>query len=113
MIVPSLTSTRWSFTHADVMLRRVRAARSMPTLMASSKDLSDVALISVMRATFPMGRRLGRPAQPTMTSMPASAPVTDLQADDLVETEHDDRVRCAQCRIVVTRGALAVARGGA
>ena len=48
-----------------------------------------------------------------MTSMPVSVPVTDAEADELVETEHDDRVRCAQCRVVVTRGALAVARGGA
>ncbi|MGH9225612.1 MAG: cereblon family protein [Acidimicrobiales bacterium] len=33
--------------------------------------------------------------------------------DESVEVERDDRVRCAPCRAVVTRGALAVERGGA
>ena len=42
-------------------------------------------------------------------SVPLSAP----DADELLEKERDDRVRCSQCRAVVTRGALAVERGGA
>nr|QEO74230.1 hypothetical protein [uncultured bacterium] len=40
-------------------------------------------------------------------------PVTDPEAGDLVQRERDDRVRCGQCRSVVTRGALAVERSGA
>lgn len=39
--------------------------------------------------------------------------VTDPEADDLVEPERDDRIRCARCGEVVTTGALAVERGGA
>jgi hypothetical protein len=35
------------------------------------------------------------------------------QGDESVEVEQDDRIRCAACRAVVTRGALAVTRGGA
>ncbi len=38
-------------------------------------------------------------------------PVRDPEADGL--PEGDDGIRCAQCQTVVTRGALAVARGGA
>jgi hypothetical protein len=53
-----------------------------------------------------------------MTSMGMSVPavpvpVAETEVDDLVEPEGDDRIRCAQCREVVTRGALAVERGGA
>jgi hypothetical protein len=43
----------------------------------------------------------------------ATVAVTEPEADELVESERDDRVRCGQCRSVVTRGALAVQRGGA
>ena len=39
--------------------------------------------------------------------------VGEPETDQLVEPETDDRVRCGQCRTVVTRGALAVQRGGA
>ena len=40
-----------SLTHADWTLRSVWLARSTPTQMASSKLLSDIALISLTRAT--------------------------------------------------------------
>lgn len=46
-----------------------------------------------------------------MASPGSTAPVGDLEADEVPET--DDRIRCAQCRAVVTRGALGVARDGA
>ncbi|MDQ4098040.1 MAG: cereblon family protein [Actinomycetota bacterium] len=49
-----------------------------------------------------------RMAMPSVT-----VPVVDVEGDPQVEREPDDRVRCAQCRAVVTRGALAVERGGA
>src|SRR6188474_485112 len=48
---PSLTSTLCSFTQAEVTLRRVLLARLTPTRRASSKLLSERALISVTRAT--------------------------------------------------------------
>ncbi|MDQ4098297.1 MAG: cereblon family protein [Actinomycetota bacterium] len=53
-----------------------------------------------------------------MTSVGTSPPQlidpdTGLDAADDVEEQLDDRVRCAQCRALVTRGALAVARNGA
>src|SRR6185503_3996138 len=48
---PSFTSTLCSFTQAEVTLRRVVPARATPTRSASSKLLSERALISVTRAT--------------------------------------------------------------
>jgi hypothetical protein len=42
-----------------------------------------------------------------------TVPVSDPEAVEDLDRELDDRVRCAQCRAVVTRGALAVERGGA
>src|SRR5687768_16182335 len=50
---PSRTSTDCSLTQADVTPRNVALARSRPTFTASSKPVSDVALISVTRATVP------------------------------------------------------------
>src|SRR5512144_1773836 len=47
----SWTRTCCSFTHAERISRRVCAARSSPTLIASSKLASDSAVISVTRAT--------------------------------------------------------------
>jgi hypothetical protein len=38
--------------------------------------------------------------------------VADPDIEDVAEVERDDRVRCAQCRAVVTTGSLAVSRGG-
>jgi hypothetical protein len=49
----------------------------------------------------------------------SQVPVRDPELDDVVEDavdverQQDDRIRCARCRAVVTRGALAVERGGA
>jgi hypothetical protein len=40
-----------------------------------------------------------------------TVPVGESEAEESLERE--DRVRCAQCRSVVTRGGLAVERGGA
>ncbi|HEX2041202.1 MAG TPA: cereblon family protein [Acidimicrobiales bacterium] len=42
-----------------------------------------------------------------------TVPMGEVEADELVEPEHDDRIRCTQCRAVVTRGTLAVERDGA
>lgn len=42
-----------------------------------------------------------------------TVPVGDPEADEVVKTERDDGVRCAQCRAVVTAAALAFQRGGA
>ena len=39
--------------------------------------------------------------------------ITEPDVDETVDVERDDRVRCGQCKAVVTRGALAVHRGGA
>src|SRR6266566_6253189 len=67
MLPPSATRTSCSFTQADLTPRKVWAARSTPILTASSKLVSDVALISVTRATepamsyLPESRRYGGP----------------------------------------------------
>ncbi len=42
-----------------------------------------------------------------------TVPAIEWDTGELPEDELDDRVRCGQCRAVVTRGALAVQRGGA
>ncbi len=49
----------------------------------------------------------------TAASRVEVAQVTEPVADEVTERQPDDRIRCAQCRAVVTRGALAVQRGGA
>jgi hypothetical protein len=38
--------------------------------------------------------------------------VAEPDVDDVARAEADDRIRCAQCRSVVTTGGLAVARHG-
>ena len=39
--------------------------------------------------------------------------IADPRAEETTRTELDDRVRCARCRAEITRGSLAVQRGGA
>jgi hypothetical protein len=51
VMVPLSISTFWSLTYALSTLRRVLVARFTARLTASSKLWSDVALISVTRAT--------------------------------------------------------------
>jgi len=41
-----------------------------------------------------------------------TVPVRDPDADERPAHERDDRIRCARCRAVVTRGGLAVERSG-
>jgi hypothetical protein len=45
-------------------------------------------------------------------TLPSPA-VAEPMADSVAQPESDDRIRCRQCRAEVTRGALAVSRGGA